>query len=327
MTSERRLFDKPMNELREAFVRNRFGESVVFGKSEIETWLKWQREQKRPDEVTWVPFLSHDFMVMCTATAPFAHLRERATSFASLGRTGTEKGAYGRIYFLLTGGLYWGHRDTGVYADSASEMFVLSGAEDQLTMRRIGDRNRHLGASAVLDVLFAEWDRQRPRWQEARAFLCNALGEEIKRERAKAEADFDSAVAVSADGTKIWCADRVVVLSADKQRILGEFPPKAFHGRKILLAPSDDRCRVPTDVRPHLITDEAAEQMQRGEYGPMARFILSVRRAEYRNSSVSQALCNFAWLLPETPGLAQVLCTTERFCPSPLPDVGVEVTV
>ena len=57
MTETRQLFDKPMDELREAFVRNRFGESAVFGAHDIETWLPLQRKAGRPDTM-WESFLN-----------------------------------------------------------------------------------------------------------------------------------------------------------------------------------------------------------------------------------------------------------------------------
>ena len=68
---------------------------------------------------------------------------------------------------------------------------------------------------------------------KAQTFLCDALGEEIPRERTKAEADFDSAVAVSADGTKIAHADYVVVLGHDGEgKDDLKFPASAFRERR-----------------------------------------------------------------------------------------------
>ncbi|MDO8599755.1 MAG: hypothetical protein Q7S02_06645, partial [bacterium] len=343
MADQKQLFDKTMDVLREAFVRNRFGEAIVFGMHDIETWLSIQCKAGRPDPL-WEQFLARNFIVMCAATSPIAHLRERATPYATrpgeqlIART-FQKLPDGVQYLLgalhvspVVEGVYYGHSVGCIITYTKDGMVgslltIRSGTLERGFIVAQEQTNSPGAERLVVDILFAEWDRQNPKWKEARQFLYDAFGQEIKRERRKAEEDFDSAVAVSADGVKIWHADRVVVLSDDKQHVLGEFPSEAFHERKILLAPADDRCRVPTDVRPHLITAEVVEQMQRGEYGPMARFILSVRRAEYRNPSVSQALCNFAELLPEDPGLAQVLCTTERFCPSPLPDGGVEMTV
>lgn len=42
-------FDKPMDELRETFVRARFAQEDVFGRPDIEQWLAKQRKAERPE--------------------------------------------------------------------------------------------------------------------------------------------------------------------------------------------------------------------------------------------------------------------------------------
>src|SRR3989339_826762 len=43
------LFDKTLDELREAFVRARFAEPNIFGRPDIEEWLEGQRKAYYPD--------------------------------------------------------------------------------------------------------------------------------------------------------------------------------------------------------------------------------------------------------------------------------------
>ncbi len=83
-------------------------------------------------------------------------------------------------------------------------------------------------------MLFAEWQTNGPKATAARDFICDAFARAVAEARAKAETDFDEAVAVSEDGRRIITADEVVVVTADGR--VHSWAPEAFRERKILLA-------------------------------------------------------------------------------------------
>lgn len=68
-----------------------------------------------------------------------------------------------------------------------------------------------LDTFAFLDVVFAEWNRLGPKAGVARHFICTAADLTIAKVRESAQRDFDEAVAVSADGTKIIKAKWMLV--------------------------------------------------------------------------------------------------------------------
>ena len=157
---------------------------------------------------------------------------------------------------------------------------------------------------AIRDILFAEWLYRRPCWEKAREQLCRMANARIIEERAKAEADFNRAVAVSADSTKIVCADEVVVVitnPVDKSRKLLSFPASAFTSNKILRAEKIQR----DDAAFHDILFIYAKIIN-----DQAFFVGGVPQALFDSGSTSKP---------------RVFVTEERFCPSPLPEGGVEL--
>lgn len=335
-------FDKPMTELREAFVRARFGQADVFGRPDIEEWLTGQREAERPEDKTWVHFLGRR-TVQPWADRDFFDLRSHATSLGVLNerfRSVGEADAYGPIYdclaFVPRGldpkrGLYSG--DAGMlYVEDHihGPMFVVReewGKDGGVTITRVRDRSKNPGARTILGVVLTEWQCGRSRWQEARASLCCAFDDAITHERAKAEADFDSAVAVSANGTKIVHADWVVVVPASLPHPRSEswvprsrmtvFPGTAFRALKILK--SNERMRLEPHYDPWSHRIASAEDAGRAAAEQFAIVMRSPEPSQafgYLDKGVGAKGCQDSCLI-----------TTANFCPSPLPDGGVEVTV
>ncbi|MFH1098905.1 MAG: hypothetical protein V1723_03225 [Candidatus Uhrbacteria bacterium] len=347
-TKTKQLFDKPMDELREAFVRNRFAEPAVFGLSGIEEWLRIQRKAERPEGVFWELFLPRGFMAMCVATSPITHLRERATPYEKFPGERLIQPIFPHghgVHYLLGAlhassmieGVYYGHSVGCVIAYiledgvTRSLLMIRKGVHQQLVVEQ-EPTNPPGAAHLVTDALFAEWNRQRPKWSAARAFLCDALAEEVKRERAKAEADFDSAVAVSADGTKIVHADWVAVWTPSE--IHPPFSPiwasvrpaHAFSQRKVL------RIENIVRIREKYITDRKALGARGVDGDPIRigsvlrerrrdwcdvhhQYLLDIEIAEERRT----VRC---FITPDALGSLHA-----TVCPSPLPDGGVEVTV
>ncbi|MBI4714162.1 hypothetical protein HY771_03195 [Candidatus Uhrbacteria bacterium] len=176
MGSHYLYFDKPMKELREAFVQTRLAQTDVFGRFDIEPWLANERTQEVPQQTVWIFLLANIINVSCYAE----NVIDGATLFSD---SGYETEGFSPIYNCL-GRFY------------------------------IGSSNPDTCSRAIADVLFYEWNRKRPKWREARGFLCDILAVQIRYEREKAEKDFDSAVAVSVNGTKIVHADWVIWISS-----------------------------------------------------------------------------------------------------------------
>lgn len=335
-------FDKPMAELREAFVRTRFAQEDVFGKPDIEAWLAGQREAERPEEKTWAHFLGRR-TVQSWADRDFFDLRSHATAlgvlneqFGSVGEANAYGPIYDRLAFVPRGldpkrGLYSG--DVGMlYVEDHihGPMFVVRdecGKSGGVTITRVRGRSENPGARVILGVVFAEWQRGCPKWREARASLCRAFDDEITNERAKAEHDFDTAVAVSADGTKIVHADWVVVVPVRLPHPRSEpwvprnrmtvFPGAAFRALKILK--SNERMRLEPHYDPFSRRITHAEDAGRAAAEQFAIVMRSPEPSQafgYLDKGVGAKGCQDSCLI-----------TTADFCPSPLPDGGVEVTV
>lgn len=78
------------------------------------------------------------------------------------------------------------------------------------------------------------WNHSGQGWEQARAILCDLMTKVLEVFRAQQVATFDSAVAVSDDGTKIVCADEILVFGVKQY---WSFPASRFRDAKILLSP------------------------------------------------------------------------------------------
>ncbi|MBI4433415.1 hypothetical protein HY632_01450 [Candidatus Uhrbacteria bacterium] len=250
MTAQRPLFDKTMTELREAFVRNRFAQEGVFGKPDIVEWLGTEYQADRPEYHSgfsyWNQVLSLDALLNAAMGNEQALLRECATRMCPVHVSMDEEEFISLFaQFKTSAELYRGRNGSVLLPPHASgapeeELFSLrtepAGTGSQLVVRRRGQSPLHVSIDTA-DAIFTEWIVRRPRWRAARQWLCDRLSTEITKERARAEKDFDAAVAVSADGTKIALADWVVVrIEADsvaqtKERLVA-IPAAEFRVKK-----------------------------------------------------------------------------------------------
>jgi len=237
----KQLFDRSMDELREAFVRNRFAEDQIFGMPDIEGWLE---EQKGPGILNldaWHRFLVH--LAARCAENPLDILRDCATKASELSRAHLSRtyiqDEFGTFFSLLNRELYLGGGGGSVSmcVGDRNVLYVVLGTtdtEDGLTIKRVDRASPLVCGSAVASVLFAEWASARPKWKAASGFLCDNLEVCIAEERARAEEDFNRAVAVSADGTRIVHADWVVVFGGREHEAVDFlFPAAAFAESKI----------------------------------------------------------------------------------------------
>lgn len=250
------LFNRPMTELREAFVRSRFAEQVCFWRADIEEWLAHEREAERPeydyaaDASPWNTVLASDMIfaahgreleLLTTLATPLA---ETPTSTPTSTRERERLVLVERLIAMIDRtrvNVYRGD-SPGVMPSvlvmrSPNGDHAVAFGEDAIT----GVAIQPLHSRHVMNTIFGEWLHGRPRWREARQFICDALAKDVRKERGMAEMDFDTAVAVSADGTEIVHADFVVTsayacdafIPEEVRRLLGtEF---SFRDHKILL--------------------------------------------------------------------------------------------
>ncbi|MBI2483529.1 hypothetical protein HYV74_05130 [Candidatus Uhrbacteria bacterium] len=272
MAGRNPLFDKAMTELREAFVRNRFAQEDVFDTAGIEQWLAQERVAVQPDWSEdsyshWNGALCSDHMMFRAVGRELALLAECASpdpEFSALINAGEQD----RFVKLLSplrhaAEIYCGHSGALLLVrapECAPGLYVAhcEDAGDQQRERLVlepAQNNALRTSQRVMDVLFLEWLKGRPKWQAARQFLCDSLAELIAKERASAEWDFDAAVAVSADGKRIIHADWVVVRCCGW---LGVYPAGVFQERKALR--SEQMVRLPSE-RAHSLA--SAEEMER----------------------------------------------------------------
>jgi hypothetical protein len=304
MAEKKKLFEKSTDELREAFVKARFAQEDVFGRADIKEWLKGQRDAERPDNVSWQRFLVNNFII--EGINPF-FLRDYATTVKERGEESIvtrEEAPFARIYLGLVHGLYLGQDGVGIFIEQHDIPLIITEKHDRLMVDRAFFNDPNMGC-VVTKVIFAEWLCGYPKWPGAQRYLCDALAAAITAERAKAEADFNRAVAVSADGTKIVCADEVIILTCDEKFF--SYPPKAFVNNKIF------RC----------------EEIIKGELlsllWPLTRELLRCKGDKQIYDHGYSTLLN--GVLTGYGDEKKRFFTHAKFCPEPPPEGGVELEV
>ena len=214
-----RLFDKPMDELREAFVLARFAERAMFGRADIETWLD------EPADRSSKPWEAHGFLDFLDRawkkrmiggggfqTAASVLVESATTQFSppdwlldegmedirqdyfdplmAIGRDGNQS----RLYFP--------------FPDPTRDSWPIVCLWPKLYVAEYKCKNeifcmRPAKMRDVCAVLYGEMAARRPKADQAQRFLNDQYRKAIAGVRKSAERNFDKAVAVSADGTKI----------------------------------------------------------------------------------------------------------------------------
>lgn len=314
------LFDKPMSELREAFVRARFAEPSVFGRADIEDWLIGQYSAVAPSNTeinTWRLLLKRDELVDFVFGA-VALLLLRYATLRDLGRPRHEPAGYSPLLPLVGQGLYWGMDNRGIYLHpnpvNTQSVYLVHGKapedhEHSLTFECAGRNNLRNIHQTVLEIIFAEWQRGDPKRDAARQCLHDLAEATSHRERVKAEHDFDEAVAVSYDGTKIVKAKWVVVVSDSAAKL---YPGSAFHDRKAKLRhPAAGRLRFP-------ILDDDSKDIC-AFLSVEGKRTLDIFRRPKQDYQVFD--CGM-----QDQGF-KLLFVHDDLCPSPLPEGGLEIKV
>jgi len=229
------LFAIPYQTRRENFVRKCFGEEGHFGNERIETLLKLQKIADEPDCELWsrllpklakLPFADSGTQLTGLPSKHVQSLGDEPSSTSThiLNRVRRElrpdSGSGGRFYVGLNRGGF-----VCLRTDSHHPL-VIAVEGDHCVVRP-------LIVDDVLDAKLATWVLgDRAKAQSAQASLCRDFERVIDEVRKQAEANFNKAVACSADGHKIVHADWVVVTRGDRKPLV--YPGEVFQRDKIL---------------------------------------------------------------------------------------------
>lgn len=335
-----KLFDKPMSALREAFVRARFAERKMFGREDVFEWLtnpEWTGIidfDAMPAVVTYVEEAWKDF-------APDQELERLATPTDTVpewmhGRV-NDRAAYDAVMDSLVAGggknFYPWVNDVECHAVVCIRGMVLTSIPFKILGTAKREQSLHLGAATVRDVLeiiSAEVKGARPRAETARKFLSRTALNAAARIRRAAERDFDEAVAVSADGTKIVKATWVVVASANADDPSWIYPSSAFRNDKIRRPKNQDNFRSRGFASSEIHSYEGLEHLGTKwfpEPDAFRRFTDDLRHHFVRRRRLgideSQRL---VWVTEHLiRGVESVLIAMPDDCPSPLPVGGREL--
>lgn len=334
------LFDKTYDELREAFVRKRFAEPDIFDREDIEEWLAsrqvpcesgddhtaWlARGYLRHLEVTWDERADSDPLVglvlrqhITPLNAPRAWFRSKLFHGEPFIRTVEVLRAGGaEIYYP-----YFEDEDRVVIVVMDREVFALETADaDHWAKHAAFARLRRAKMWEVVELFLDEYICGRPNARQALEFMRSDYGRAVQAMKQKATRDFDEAVAVSADGTKIVHTSWVFVAEGRSPTSGLLFPASAFRQNKI---------QCGTTISHVNVERWQLEQISynRNELS-LDRFLSSMLVGWGRSWVVNGVAC----LVSDTacrdimrPG-ETVLFVDKDTCPSPLPDGGREIRV
>jgi hypothetical protein len=217
-----KLFELSYEQLRNNFVRGRFAEEKIFGRADIEEWLKEQRKAKSPfcmdsQTIDWDKYWNNDGKTLSVAGREFEVLRKYSSYVYAGLPSDAEKEqclAYQKIYPLIepfNREVYLGMNFGPIIFLPNEEIKMVVGSEEKDVILSF-----ELTSPVVIDALLAEWYYGREKAAVARQFLCDTLAADVAVQRKQAEDDFDRAVAVSADGKEILCADWVIVFQGNE---------------------------------------------------------------------------------------------------------------
>lgn len=328
------LFDKSMDELREAFVRARFAEPNIFDRPDIEEWLEGQVNNLRQD-------VDSDFWKSCGFETHLDH-KFHSSSF----NKGSERAAHILRECVTAGGRQPAWADPRL----TSIVDVLHRADVEIFYRYLPGKFKEepvaiiiLGEKAfsvisnndetdcevarldttmvgeVIAFLMEEVCLARPKAQKALEFLLREYKLAIDKIRESAQHDFDEAVAVSANGTKIVKAKWVLVGSDGenwKNHVI-LYPAEAFHGQKIRSRGRETRKSINMS---HLV---GLDYISKEE-----SLVANLLQLLFRNMIITRSLWNL-YLKDETGRdiFESLYLADFQSCPSPLPQGGRKIQI
>ena len=256
------LFEKSYEELRESFVRNRFAEEQHFGREDVEEWLQEERLILSP-HITGdtTPFSWEDLIPRFGSIG--VRLEESMTHSQLLHQfgakwencvdrlNGRDQETLEHLSWLIKkmDGCVWGLCLWGkgaIFWNDPNTAIVLNARID--TSCSSGVWSVEVDDMKVASSLLLSWKYEGKEWQRARQLLCDWGERCVVKVRKGAEKDFDQAVAVSADGKRIVCADEVWVYRDTAEKGFHRVPVELFTSKKILLGGMSECNRIYCDL-------------------------------------------------------------------------------
>lgn len=219
---------RTLDEIRRDFISNRFAETGCFGMSDIEDWLASQRQAgKNPDMEVWPGFfrrvLAKDVRIEVVSLATVWQYANPLPEVPTDNEDEVMAKWLGNIKPMLDllhqsgAKIYYGHRDviyvTQGHSSKRSTFAIYRGRINSADELRVQETIYW----AHLEMLLMTWKRGQKGWKKSRDILCDHLSNTIARERTRAIDDFNSAVAISADGEKIISSPWIVVRGKDEE--------------------------------------------------------------------------------------------------------------
>lgn len=329
------LFDKTYHELHKAFIRARFAEPAVFGCEDIEALLDGQKPDSCMRDM--LPWRARSFQHYLSAVwdspdsmyeAMGRVLRERATPQGASPKWFTRRLFHREPFALAMSALAAG--GCQVYYPVLEEVdrvaLVVRGRET-LAVDVSEDSDKHsqfmgLRRARMWDIvqcLLDEYVFGDKAWP-ALEFLKGEYRTAVAREREAAQRDFDEAVAVSPDGTKIVKAKWVLVCGRTP-----EWRNKGYLLRGETFRAHKCRLRKGYSFKVDL---EFLEDIRDFGVGFTTEDLFRGRVACY---CLNPHIFDFYYLRESQQvfhgQLESLLVIDESFCPSPLPDGGREIRV
>ncbi len=231
--------EKELAGLKEYFVKHQFGDERYFKRADVEGWLAFQRTAVKPEHVKDVETCKNKKLGEWYHMLNLLNQKSLSDLFLVDDKSAKEvitgigfpiflRDAHAierYIHFSRT--IDWhistfGNVDSGYIYDDGLLLYR-KGVDEVIAMRpgqgKCGTYSDLFLLQDVLKSALISWClMQSERADRARKYLCDWLERCVKEVRAESEANFDKAVAVSLNGSKIVHADYVVLYN-----IGGEF--------------------------------------------------------------------------------------------------------
>jgi hypothetical protein len=209
--------------LKEKFVRSRFAEDQHFGNEGIEEWLAVTRSAELSFGLSTAPEQLWERLEAAMGNKDLGNLVEELVTpvpFEELPEVMQREGNRDGIKLLR-----FLNPDLHFYPQGDTLLACHREKARKRYWEFVGAHEMYGGItdSMILFLIESEWERHQPHWQAARQFICDLYAADIKAIREEAEREFDEAIAVSEDGTKIVCGVHEIAIVNSSFRPVARF--------------------------------------------------------------------------------------------------------
>ena len=327
------LFEKPLYQLRTGFVGSCLARPDMFGRPDIGIWVHGFSQRDRGHSGSWETprFLEVLKEQWDSDGSRFRQMEKTLHRYVTpaarppqwfLAATRPEDPARTRVMSLLGG------NDVTIYYPRTAgkeRVALVTKGRDTFAIDHEVDRSstpwgamtgiRRARMDEVISLVVDEFRQSLPKAGTAAGFFVKMYEETIETVRVAAQRDFNEAVAVSADGTRIVKADQVVVILNDHYVLV--YPTIAFADPSSAMRDSDRKILraerlQPTGSRPVLAKTESIKEYIRSMM-ESEQFKRKYELGDSQYLDPRSALDRRRWLF-----------TDFKYCPSPPPTYGKE---